>query len=660
MSEESERADAEARLRDEAEGTLEAYLAQAAAIEKNLKNSKLFSDLQARITKEKTKETLDAVKTLKMALEEKKITEAQYLIQRKQVVENKKQTQAMKEQYAALTQIREENEKIKRQSRDRIDKLRQEGKEIRANAAEFAQRFKDPNTGKVSAGQSVKAGTDIAQDPAQMLNAMGVWGIIIKFIVDIIDGVRKMRGEFTKASAAAGGFGNALARANKDALLLSSSQAEFTKNYGLSSDQVSELYINLKNTGLEALGAVSGVGGQLSEIAHNTQTFALAAGESIDVVANRQASFVRNFGIATGDLGKQYAKVFGTAQTLAKAGIATTSKLMQTIQGLAESFTDVGVSIDSVRGIVSGVGKALKSLGAPLALLDKVSQGIMGISKASEGWQVFMAKMSGVQGGYGTALFAAQQRQGLMLPGSGDFNAQRMIQMAGGALNKATAGVGDPRMKQILTERFGQKLGMDPRTTQVFQQLSSGAISQEDAAANLEELHEEAMEANLDAKGMFDILRDVLMGLIAKPIIAIYGFIQKWSGKANAADQKLLDAMNQKSGMATGESGGSGPIMTSEAKAALGADTARSTAKLVRSAGFVRVHGNEVIAGRRAYPFAETSPLGQSGGGGGRNGLNISVNVNGIDRQTISQGMDEAKQVAINAVLEQQRRNFST
>lgn len=514
-------------------------------------------------------------------------------------------------------------------AQNQINLLKEQGKYIKANAKEWLEGFKNPTTGKFSTGQASSQVMSAAQKPEAMLDMAGPWGMLLKFIVETIDGVRKMRSEMMTASAASGHFADGLAKANVEAMNLTQGQTEFMAQ-GLDLAQVADVYKSLKATGIEALGAVSPIVGQLSDSAQAVISFSKATGESFDAVSGRFASFIRNFGIAKQDVKAKYLEILQTATAVAQKGIMTTQQYMQNVMSLADAFKDVGMNVMGVNKILSSVSTTMQKMGRPLENIQKVAQGIAGISKAGEGWQVFMAKMAGSQGGYAQSLFAAQQRgPGGALAKPGQMDPMKMIEMARTAILKPTQGIGDQATRQLMIERMGGQFGMDTETTQVFQKLSAGTINQEQAAVSLKSLQEAAKKNNMDAKGMFDIIRGILTGLIAKPIIMIYRLLSKWTGMGGGTE---LNKMDQALGK--GAAGGA----------------------LIKQGGMLRVHANEVVAGGRVVPAAQVRQLGATGGGGGE-GTSITVNVN-MDANSLHKAFQEAENKTVVMLRKQHKAAF--
>jgi hypothetical protein len=271
----------------------------------------------------------------------------------------------------------------------------------------------------------------------------------------------------------------------------------------------------------------------------------------------------------------------------------------------------------------------MEGMGRPLANIQKVAQGIMGITKASEGWQVFMAKQAGGSGGYAQSLFQAQQRgPGGAVTGAGKFDAMKMIQMARGAIMQPTAGIGDAATKQLMVERMGKQFGMDEETTQVFQKLSAGTISQDEAAMSLKSLHDAATKNNLDSKGMFDIIKGILIGIIAKPIVMIYQLLQSWlPGQEDSSIGEALDD----------------------------ASTGHATGAIIKSGGMMRVHAEEAVANGKVYPAAKTQPFKNDISNGGN--LNLSFNMQ-ISEENLSRSFRDMENKTLGYLKKQQQGNF--
>ena len=515
--------------------------------------------------------------------------------------------------------------------KDEIKEMEAAGKKMRANWEKWKDSFKDDD-GTVNKGTVAKA---ILNPIDAISQANPIVGMMIKFIVDTIDSVRKLKGEMMEASAASGQFGKSANMAAIEAQSLAQSQMEFTLQ-GLDVEKVAGIYKELKNTGLAAMGIIPRIPGELSKAAKASIMFAKASGESTQEVAERFASLQRNFGVSQKNYVNEYNRILGSAQEAAEDGITTTAGYMQTVMSLGMAFTDTGASIAGVNSIVQGVGKTMKELGRPMANLQKVAQGIMGITKASEGWQVFMGRMSGMQGGYAQTLFKMQQRgPGGQLAKAGEMDPTKYVAAAKNMLLKPTAGISDQATRQLMIERLGSQLGMDSETTQIFQKMSAGKMSTSQAGADMKKLWEEAKESNMSQKGMFDIIKNILMGLIAKPILWIYEILQKWFGSIDegAADVRIKELSGMESN-----------------------DVARGPVpRYVTNAGMMRVHADEIVGGKRAIENAKTQPYNQ--GNTSTGGNNFSFNMQ-IDANSLTRSFEEMKRLTYGALMNQQTKNY--
>jgi len=601
---------------------------QEKILKARLQNEKKALDLAIKIAQADGKESKGKLKSLEL--------------QKKQIGQYEDFSKQISDTTAQIKRLTRAQEAGSDARRLEIKKLEAEGKNVKAFFAKMKdgiQSLKNAdgsfNKGKVAAGV-----VDAASNPKAIIGKMGVWGVLIEMIVDTIDGVRKMKGQMMEASAASGQFGKSMNIAKLEANALAKSQAEFAMQ-GLDVAQVADVYRELKETGIASLGVVNRIPGALSKSAKAAIAFSKASGESSKEVAERFASLQRNFGATQGTYEAQYSKILASAQRAAEDGVTTTSGYMQTVMSLGMAFTDVGVSISGVNSIVASVGKSMKELGRPMANLQKVASGILGITKASEGWQVFMARMSGMQGGYAQTLFKQQQRgPGGALPKAGEMDPMQYVKAAKNMLLKPTAGIADQSTRQLMIERLGSQMGMDAETTQIFQKMASGNIGTEEAGADMEKLWKEAKEANMSQKGMFDIIKNILMGLIAKPILWIYELMQKIFGSIDegAADERIAEIMG-------------GPESNDVARG--------STPRYVQNAGMMRVHADEIIGGKRALENAKTTPYapgaGMASGGGGGNNFNFTMQ---IDANSLSRSFKQMESMTYRAIVDQQRRNY--
>lgn len=500
---------------------------------------------------------------------------------------------------------------LNKTNQGRLQALREEaliakglGKNLSAAWLEFKDKFRNQSTGKVDAGHATAAVIGVAQDPLGALTAIPGWGVLIKLIVDVFDKTRRLTGELSAASAAGGDFVGSMEKASKEAMTLSVAGVGLD-TLGFSVDELAETFKTLKGTGIRAFGEMSGA---LTTHAKAVIAYSKAAGESQEAVAQRMASLVRNFGVQAGDVEGTYTELIDSAIHAAKKGYTTTAGYMSMVQSLGEAFADTGVSILGVNKILSSVGSTMEKLGRPMQNMQKIASGIMGITKAGEGWQVFMARMSGVQGGYAATLFKAQQRgPNGQLAKAGEMDPAKYVQMARNMLLKPTAGIADQSTRQLMIEKLGSQMGMDTETTQVFQKMSAGKMGAGEAGTTLKKLWDESKKQNMSTKGMFDIIKNILTNLIALPVLGMYSIMKATAGIFGAGDSK--------------------ESLDSTIEQALSGETHARGAKRVTQAGMVRVGAGEGlgVGGNAITPvgkMAKTTPY--SGGGGG-----LSINLNG-------------------------------
>jgi hypothetical protein len=558
-----------------------------------------------------------------------------------------KEVAALKEQKSIIDHISKINDINLTKQRQAVELAKEQGKNLKAAALEFKNRFRNESTGKVDAANASKGGVQLAQDPKQMLQALGPWGVLIGFIADVIDGVRMMGGELHKASAESGKFADSFNRTREESQDLFNSQISLMGKYGLTVKEAGQIFGELKSTGLDALGVIPKTGTALSELALDVMSFAKATNQSTGQVAEQYAQIVRTFGKDSRNarqLTDTYNKIFTVASKAAQAGFGKMSELVSTVFSLGEAFKDVGMSADSVVRVVNGMTGALKSLkfAANAADINRIASGILGITKASEGWQVFMGKLSGMSGGYAQTLFQMQQRgSDFALPGAGKFDAGKTIQSFRGMLNATTGGISDPMTKQLMIEKMGQQVGMDTQTTQVFQRLMSGGMDEGAAKSDLEKIHKAAVDNNLSTKGMFDILKEILVGMIAKPILFIWKLLSRWSGKSTKQDDERM----RKAEAALNKTDQPEQSTSGIRHSAIGSDVTRS--------GLMMVHaGNQVVPMAKAQPFKDRM---RAGGGGA--GMNVSFNVM-IDEKSLHKKFMQMEQQTLDLLHKQQKGNF--
>lgn len=559
---------------------------------------------------------------------------------------------ALEKQEATLQNINLMNEKNRRIQDQEIEIMRKKGMMAKAYFAQLALNAKRSfqtesghTTGASAAQGGAKAGAGavgIAQNPREMLNSLGPWGIIIGFIADVIDGVRMMGGELQKASAESGKFADSFDTTREESQNLFNSQISLMTKYGMTVKEAGQIFGELKNTGIAALGVIPKTGTALSGLALDVMSFAKATNQSTAEVSEQYASMVRSFGESVDHLGDTYDAIFSMSAKAAGDGVAKVSEMVKTVFSLGDAFKEIGVNLKDVTKITGAVAKAIKDLGRPGGIdqVQKIASGILGITRASEGWQVFMSKMSGNSGGFAQALFGQQQRgANFALPGAGEFDATKTINSFKGMLSKTTGGIADPATRQLMVEKMGQQVGMDTQTTQVFQKLMSGGMDEKMAKKDLEKIHKAAIDNNMSTKGMFDILKEVLVGMIAKPIIGIWKLISKWRGDAKSSEQadKLSEKLNKQPGEAAGSEVGK------IGSKAIGADVTRS--------GLMMVHaGNTIVPAAKSTAYKE-------GVKSGSGGVSVTFNMQ-IDEKTLHKKFMQMEQQTLELLHKQQKSNF--
>jgi len=478
-----------------------------------------------------------------------------------------------KVQEKVLTRITEQHKASLGAMKAETEVLRSQGKymqaflkdKLAAAKAKFTNEDGSKSFGKgatAGAGAAVAA-KGLADNPRAALDAMGPWGMLAGIILDIIDGIRLTTGELKKADAATGNFAGSMDTARTESIALNNSMTSFA-TMGLNLKEVTKVYTELKDTGIKALGVVPLVGVALSETAENAIAFGLATKLGTGTVIKQFETLVRSFGISEKEASQKYADVFSVMSEAAEAGIEGIDDLMSTVTSLGDAFKDVGFNAMAIPNLVKQVGSTLAALGRPGGIdqINKVTEGIMGIAKASDGAKVFMAKLSGAQGGYYSSLFEAEQRKGGELPGAEGFDADKMIQMATATFQKVGGSISDPNQRRGMMENIAKnKMGMSKEVFQVMNQIMEGQIGVAAGKDQLDKIHEQAKETNMTSKGMFDILKDILIGMIAKPIVGIYSWLMSspWS-KATPAEklkaQEMADAVAGKGNRGAGGASG--------------------------------------------------------------------------------------------------------
>jgi hypothetical protein len=522
-----------------------------------------------------------------------------------------------------------------------IKGLEVSGKNFQASWKKFIEKFKTDKQGfNNKAGKATEGLIDTAKDPKKaLLELAGPWAALLEMFIDTFDTIRKTTAELHRASAASGNFADGMAEANDEAIKLVESSASLATQ-GLDVAEVTKVMTALKNTGVAALGSMKDAQGGLTDTAKATIAFAKASGEGYDAVAKRFANFVRNFGSAGGEI-QAYSSVLANATTVAQDGIMTTESFMQAVDSLGDSFADVGINIKQVGNLTREVARSMKGMGLAVKDVQAVSQGILGLTKASSGWKAMMAGMSGMQGNFAQQVYGFEQRSAnfdLTKKGKKDFG--QMVSQGQGMMSQMTGGIADGATKRMIQEQIGGSLGMDEKTLQVFQNLDAGKISQEAAATELSKLYDAAKANNMSSKDMFDILKGILMGAIAWPITQIYKGLKylnpaNWGGDSD--EKKKF-------------------VAAAGAENTQGHDTARSgLGEIITSGGMMRVHAGETLS--KTYGIAKTQPItGEGRGDSGNLSLAFSLN---LDENSIKESFRKMEQKTLELMARQQKSNYA-
>ena len=469
-----------------------------------------------------------------------------------------KETTNLKAQRAEIDATAAAFERTLKGRQQDVELLRSQGKLIRANTQEYLNQFKVQGQGATHIGRAVgTVGAEVAtraQDPASMLSALGPWGVILKMIVDIIDGLRAMTSTMSQANAASGNFIKGFKSAGDEAAQIMSQQTEMMYNYGLTTEEVGEIYKGLKDTGLQALGTIPKTGSAMSGVADSVFAFAKATGQTYDQVSTQFAELTRTNGVATSEIRKSYMEVFNVAEKAGQAGVASATQVMQSIFAMDQQFASVGANVKGISDIVSGLTDILSSskIAGGIEQLNKVSQGIIGISSASDGMLVMLGKMGGMSGTFSQVwekMKGINPTTGYIEKGAQPI--QQNLMMFGSLMDKISTMAGGGSQGRYTADTFAQKnFGMDINTTQAARDLyakmknaAPGSMDQKQAQKKFEDMLATAKKTQLDSKGMFEILKNILVGLIAKPIIAIWGIATKFGGD-KAAQQRYATGVD--------------------------------------------------------------------------------------------------------------------
>jgi len=475
-----------------------------------------------------------------------------------------------------------------------VELLKKQGKIAQAAAQEIANSFKSQGPGAQNAAHAAASGAvkvhGAMDDPASMLEALGPWGILVKIIADVIDGARIMGAALHRAGAESGNFVKGYGTAAAEAMKITYQQTDLMWKYGMSTEEVSNLYQDLKNTGVGALGVVPKIGDALSETALNTMAFAKASGQTSAQVAGQMAMLTRLSKTSVVNLGTAYDKIFSMAERVAQAGVAGMSETIQATFSMAQQFSDIGMSISGISDVIDGVAGSIKRLGqgGGIENLTRISQGILGLSKAGEGWQSFMGQMSGLGGDFLTNLFRSQQRGPDMMnhaSGAGSVDPIKNLEMFQRTMQQTAGKSVNPMQGQLIAEHMAAAMGIDRQTADIMLKMNPKEMRGAKGQEELKKIQQAAEDNNMSSKGMFDILRAILIGLIAKPLMWIWKHFA--SGDGDESQNQLSDSMD-KLNAADKSAGGSGAMKGRNAGGyysdAINADVKRSGAVRTRNA----------------------------------------------------------------------------
>jgi len=552
---------------------------------------------------------------------------------------DRKRLTAAKTMLGESAKAKKEAEIYRRTQSDILEGLKAQGKTLAINLHKMKESTME--NGKFHAGKAMGAIAGGAKDiEANTIAALGPWGQIVKMIVDVIDGVRQTRSELTKAAADTYSFADAYGAANRESINTNKNVAELMVRYGRSKDEVIGLTKALKSSGFRDFGAdVVSADGHLNDFAKNALGMADATGQSIDALVGQYAAVRRTFMDIKSSpeaVAKAYKGMYAQGKALANQGLGIKpSEWTAQVMGLGDAFSSVGMSMKSIGDVAGTVTRAIGRMGYAIKDSAKITQQLLGaVNATSDGWKVLIGQQSGMGGGFAETLFGMQQRGANMkMPGAGGFDAATFVKQMGGAIQKLTGGIGGAS-GQYVTEQVTKSMGLDAQSTAVLQELQNGTISQEEAEVSMNKIADAAKEAAKDSKGMFEILKTILIGMIAKPIIMIYDAITQMLGIAQDPSMAgAKDAMNKMSSGANGLE--------------------------LLTGGMVMGHAKEQMVGGKLLPVASTRPLNRDAASGGGGSNQFSFNIN-IDEGNISRQFKEMENKTVRLMKKQQAGNFST
>lgn len=499
--------------------------------------------LEIDLNKQKQKTLEYQKQQLKSLRDAKQITSAQY----KDALELAK---LEADRLVKVEKYKSVLEGINEGHKKQVEALRSEGKWIQANAKEFLkekfQLKEEEGLGKAGAatkGAKAAAGAlDVASNPGQMLQMLGPWGVIIKFLIDSIDKIRQMGAALQNSAAAAGEAGKGIGyfKGVAGGLL---STGGFFGQMGMTADELQKDAGEIASAGIKMSSILTGGGGMTDKF-KTLETFAFATGQSVGAVAQQFTKLTNTFRLTGASATAAYKNLYNTAQTLGKTFEVPMADMINSITSVGEAARDFGFELNDVTDLFNTLYERVLP-GTKLGLndLQKAASALTGIGKSDKSSLAFMGAIGGrASGGFLGALGAAQQRgPGFLLPKMGGQGADlgKQLDMLQQTLYRSTAGLSGPGRQLMMEQIASSQFGLDDQTTEILQKMGSGQLSRSAAVDELKKLQQQAAENKISQKGMLDIIKNFIERMIMKPIVAIYNLLSgSWlfGGNGQAGD----------------------------------------------------------------------------------------------------------------------------
>ncbi len=205
---------------------------------------------------------------------------------------------------------------------------------------------------------------------ASVALAAGLFVGLVETFMEMVNGARLMKSEFTKASAAGGHFGDVIGditnRDQYDKLaedIYRNSYTIFTE-LGLSVKQFGDVVTSVIST-----GAFKDFGSEFKNVKDPIEhllAFAATTGQDAGSAVQQIASFRRNFRGFSTDFSKNttmMAKISNDASAVASTGIETTTEFTQTLESLGKQMSMLNIDGGKTSGILKNLTIGLNGLG---------------------------------------------------------------------------------------------------------------------------------------------------------------------------------------------------------------------------------------------------------------------------------------------------------